>query len=127
VEVIMTTRTADLCPSQLGPDEFAILVTECGTTTTISLTGEWDLAQQPAARDAIRSVLRRCPEVVVFDLSRLSFIDSSGLHDMLELDRRARHQNIRLVIIPGCRRVQRLFEICQLLDVLPFIGAGQRE
>lgn len=61
---------------------------------------------------------------MVLDLSRLSFIDSSGLHVTIELQRRAIRQNIRLVIIPGPRAVQRLFEICQLTETLPFANAA---
>jgi anti-anti-sigma factor len=109
-------------PLESRPEGLAIDVSERGSTTTIALTGEWDLAQQPATRDAIRRILERAPESVVLDLSRLSFIDSTGLHVVHDLHQLARHHNIRLVIVPGPRGVQRPFEICQLLDVLPFVG-----
>jgi len=89
----------------------------------ISLTGEWDLAQQPATWETIRRVLQQRPESVLLDLRRLSFIDLSGVHVIIELHKRAQHQNIRLVIVPGPRGVQRVFDICQLLGVLPFVGS----
>lgn len=118
----MAMRTA-ISPLEAGPEGLAIEVSERDSTTTIALEGEWDLAQRPSTREAIRRILERAPESVVLDLSRLSFIDSSGLHVVLELYQRARDRNIRLVIVPGRRGVQRVFEICQLLDVLPFDGA----
>jgi ABC-type transporter Mla MlaB component len=40
----------------------------------------------------------------VLDLSRLSFIDSSGLHITIELHKHSTRQNIRLVIIPDPAR-----------------------
>ncbi len=61
------------------------------------------------------------PERVVLDLSRLDFIDSSGLHATIELAHRLAAQDIGLVIVPGCRAVQRLFEITGLTERLPFI------
>jgi hypothetical protein len=55
-----------------------------------------------------------------------SFIDSSGLHITIELHKRSTRQNIRLVIIPGLRAVQRLVEICGLTETLPFAHADER-
>ncbi len=107
------------------PHGIGIAVTEQGSTTTIALKGEWDLAAVPTTRQAIRQALDRHPESVVLDLHRLSFIDSSGLHITLELHKRAARQNTRLVIVPGPRAVQRPFEICKLTQELPFLPATQ--
>ncbi len=104
------------------PDELKIAARENGTTTTIVVSGEWDLAQEPATRKAIQTALERRPECVVLDLSQLSFIDSTGVHAVVGLHTRAARQNIHLVIIPGPRGVQRPFEVCGLTDRLPFLG-----
>ena len=113
------------------PDDFAngleIEVSEQGTTTTIALKGEWDLAGVPAARGAIRRALERCPECLVLDLEPLTFIDSGGLHGAVELHQWAMRQNARLVIVPGSRAVQRLFEICGLAETLPFRSPTRRD
>jgi anti-anti-sigma factor len=98
-----------------------IVVTEQGTTTTIAVDGEWDLTELQASRAAIRAVLEGCPECIVLDLSQLSFIDSTGLHIAVELHKRCTQQNVRLVIVPGPRAVQRIFEICRLTELLPFV------
>jgi anti-sigma B factor antagonist len=101
-----------------------ISVFEHGATTTIALNGEWDLAEQEATRQAIRRSMRRQPACVVLDLSRLSFIDSSGIAVVVELFKRAERLKIELVIVPGCRTVQRIFDICQLTELLPFKSDG---
>lgn len=106
------------------PSRLAITVSAHGTTTTIALAGEWDLAEQQSTRRAIRNALRRSPECLVLDLSQLTFIDSSGIHVMLELQRRSTQQNVRLVIVPGPRAVQCPFEILGLTDLLPFLPAA---
>src|SRR4051794_6000659 len=107
-----------------APRALAISVRENGTTTQLVAGGEWDLAEQPTARKAIKAAVQRCPECLVLDLSQLSFIDSSGIHMVLELHSRCTAHNIRLVIIPGARAIQRPFEVCGLIERLPFVGVA---
>jgi anti-anti-sigma factor len=101
-----------------------ILVTEQGTTTTIALAGEWDLAQHDAARHAIQTALARRPERVLLDLARLTFMDSTGIHGVIELARAATRLSISLVVIPGPRAVQRLFDLCGLSNAFTFVPAA---
>jgi anti-sigma B factor antagonist len=101
--------------------ELKIVTRGQGTTMTIELAGEWDLAGVPAVRRAIAHVLSGCPESVVLDLSRLVFIDSSGLHATIELAHRSSAQGIRLVIICGPPSVHRVFTITGLTERLPFV------
>jgi anti-sigma B factor antagonist len=96
------------------------------TTTTIALAGEWDLAERRPTRQATRTALQRPPHGVVLDLSQLTFIDSSGIHVIVELQKRSAQHDIRLVIVPGPRAVQRPFEILQLSPALPFLTAAMR-
>jgi anti-sigma B factor antagonist len=91
-----------------------------GLTTAMALEGEWDLAEEHAMREAIREALAGRPECLVLDLSGLCFIDSSGVHAAIDLAQRLARLGVRLVIIPGPRAVQRVFELCQLTDILPF-------
>jgi anti-anti-sigma factor len=101
-------------------------VTHQGTTSTIQLVGECDLAQQEKLWATIREVFAARPEHVVLDLSRLSFIDSTGIRVVLDLDTRARQEDVRLVICPGSPQVQRVFELCGLTARLPFVLDGER-
>jgi anti-anti-sigma factor len=102
------------------PCPLRIATAQQGTTSTIELEGEWDIAQFGATRDAVAQALRRRPECLVIDLSRLSFIDSTGIRVLIETHKRCTEQETRLVIIPGRHAVQRVFEVCQLIDSLPF-------
>lgn len=111
-------------PHMPASSGLAITISVQGTTSTISLLGEWDLAAQPAMRDAIRDTLARSPECVVLDLTGVSFIDSAAVHGVTELQQRSARQQIRLVILPGQRAVQRLFELLGLTDTLPFLTHG---
>lgn len=113
----MTANTATNVPEEL-PFDFRITASEQGTTSTIQLEGEWDLAQQAATTDAIAHALDRRPACLLLDLSRLSFIDSCGVHVLINTHRRCAEQGAHLVIIPGPRAVQRVFEICGLIETL---------
>jgi anti-sigma B factor antagonist len=101
-------------------DGLRITMSEQGAQTTLALDGEWDLAQQGATRHAIRTALTRQPARLVLDLSRVTFIDSSGIHVIIDLVKRAARLKIGLVIVPGTPAVQRIFDICQLTARLPF-------
>lgn len=110
--------------ANVGPGKLEIVVTQHGTTTTIAFSGEWDLAEQHTTRQAIRGALASPPECVVLDLSRLTFIDTSAIHVILELRQRSASQNVRLVIAPGGRAAQRPFEVLGLTGTLPFLDAA---
>jgi anti-anti-sigma factor len=60
------------------------------------------------------------PERLVLDLSRLSFLGSSGVQAVISLVKRTERLNIQLLIVPGPQAVQRIFEVCHLTDRLPF-------
>jgi anti-anti-sigma factor len=116
------------CAQTDFPDFFAlglrIVVSHEGAKTTIALDGEWDLAERERMSYTIRKVLRRQPERVVLDLRRLTFMDSSGIHGVVELARGAARLKIGLVVIPGPRAVRRLFEVCQLPEAITLVNAA---
>jgi anti-sigma B factor antagonist len=93
-----------------------------GTTTCIELAGEWDLATAPVVSDALAAVFDVRPECLVFDLTRLRFIDSTGLRATIELADRAAAEEVRLVVLIETEPVQRLFSLCGLSDRLPVIA-----
>jgi anti-anti-sigma factor len=115
---VSTDTQSPHLPSGLG-----IVVAQRGTTTSIELDGECDLAAQASFRDAIGQALDGDPECVVLDLGRLSFIDVIGVRLVVELAGRSRAQHVHLVICPGPRAVQHVFDLCQMTQALPFVPA----
>jgi anti-anti-sigma factor len=113
---------ATIADGQMVPSgELLIVAGAQGTTWTIALEGAWELASQETTRRAVRRALERRPECVVLDLGGLTFIDSSGVRVVFELARGCAAQSIRLVIVPGARAVQRVFENAGLTESLPFL------
>lgn len=113
--------------SEPVPVGLQIALLEQGSSTTIRLDGEWDLAVQERALQATRDALSRRPARVVLDLSGLTFIDSSGVHIVIEFVKRAAERKIELAIIPGTAAVQRIFDVCELTSRLPFTTAAQHD
>jgi anti-anti-sigma factor len=97
-----------------------VVASNQGTTSTIEVEGEWDLAQLDATHDAVSKALDRRPECLVADLSRLTFIDSSGVHGLIDTSKRCAGPGARFVIVPGPPPVQRVFDVCGVTAILPF-------
>jgi len=85
--------------------------------------GEIDLGTVDSLRRHIdRCVAADCNRVVL-DLRDVTFMDSTGLHLILETDAAARAAEWELRLIQGPARVQRVFELAGVREALPFVEA----
>jgi anti-sigma B factor antagonist len=85
----------------------------------LSVRGEIDLGTTPLLREALLPVLERETGPVVVDLSEVAFMDSTGVHVLVETLRRLESQNRPLAIV--CRpdgHVHQLLALVGMLDVL---------
>jgi anti-sigma B factor antagonist len=88
----------------------------------VTVIGELDRAGVQALERAVNEALDQRPEIVVIDLSATAFIDSAGMGSLVRGHRRAVDRAVRLALIPAPDRVHRIFELCGLDDVLPFVS-----
>jgi anti-sigma B factor antagonist len=58
--------------------------------------------------------------LIVVDLSRLTFMDSTGARLSIEAQARSRADRDRLLVLRGPAPVQRVFELCGVDDLVPF-------
>jgi anti-sigma B factor antagonist len=79
----------------------------------LTLGGELDLATVPVLHERLDHAMRGRAAVIV-DLSRLRFIDSSGLRMLVRSERQLRGSGGQLVLVRGPRAVHRLFELTSL-------------
>ena len=90
----------------------------------LALSGEFDLASIPSAREHFEQVRARRPRGVVLDLSEVTFADSSALRELLRHDAGLREDGARLVLAAPSAAVERLLELTrarELLDVAPTV------
>jgi anti-anti-sigma factor len=87
---------------------------ECSSTNGdlraawIRATGELDIATTPQLQSRLRGSEA---QLVVLDLAELAFIDSSGVHAIVDASVRARQAGRRLIILRGPGPVQRMFAL----------------
>lgn len=87
----------------------------------VVLTGELDLSTIAKVEQELSRVEGEGPAVVALDLSRLTFLDSSGLRVIVSADQRARRENRRFVVVRGPDTVQRVFSITRLDQQLELV------
>jgi anti-sigma B factor antagonist len=97
-----------------------IEATSAAEAQTIVLTGEADLQGAPKLEAALEHAAAGPPELIVIDLRNVTFIDSSGLHALVQGHQLCRARGHELRVIPGPAKVQRVFELTGIDDVLSF-------
>jgi anti-anti-sigma factor len=86
----------------------------------VRLQGELDLASAETAARELERVQASEPVPLTLDLRNLTFIDSTGIRLVLDVDRRAREAGHELRLIRGPEQVQRIFELTGLTHRLQF-------
>jgi len=87
----------------------------------VALVGELDLSSVAKVQEELRRVEATSPATLVVDLSKLTFLDSTGLRCIVTADERAREDGRRIVIVRGPDAVQRVFAITRLDDRLEMV------
>jgi anti-sigma B factor antagonist len=93
---------------------------QAGGRHTLVLTGELDIGSAHVLEAKVHQICGEAPSELVLDLSRLEFIDSSGLSAILRTRALCQEQMCDFLLTPGERPVQHLFEITRLIDKLSF-------
>jgi anti-anti-sigma factor len=90
-----------------------------GRRRVLAVGGEVDLASVPVLSAAVGEALEAGAAELWIDLTDTLFMDSSGLHALLETRERAAELNRRFAIVCPDGPVRRVFELAGMLDRLP--------
>jgi anti-sigma B factor antagonist len=77
----------------------------------VALTGELDLESADVLEREVARLHAGGHDRVVVDLSRIAFIDSTGLRVLIGLHRSAEHSGRTLSLVRGPHPVHRIFEL----------------
>lgn len=85
-----------------------------------SLEGEIDIANAGELRDELFSAMSNQPPGLIVDLSGVTYLDSRGVHVLLELAERMkiRHQQLRLVV-PETALIKRVLQLTHFDQIVP--------
>jgi len=98
----------------------------CGGRHTLVLSGELDLVSSTALESMVLLLCGEGITGVALDLSKLTFMDSTGLRAVLCAREVAESHGYEFLLVPGPKNIQRLFELTGLSQVLPFEKPAER-
>jgi anti-anti-sigma factor len=97
-------------------------VTRHGRTAEIALTGELDLADRSQLRDGASRALAEHPtEVLLIDMTAVSFFDSSVAHWLLEAHWQATAGGTRVVALVADRDARELLSVLRVAGVVSVV------
>lgn len=100
-----------------------VVASTVGRRTVIRVAGELDMASAPALRRAVEGALDMSANELWIDFSELEFLDSSGVHVLLDARRRALGLQRRLVVVCPPGAVRRTFTATGTDGVLPLFSS----
>jgi anti-anti-sigma factor len=89
----------------------------------LRVAGEIDLSTRPTLDAELARLAEKEPDVVVVDLTEVTFCASTGLAALVELNSRclAENRELRIAASPALRRI---VELSGLANVLPLTGGA---
>ncbi len=94
---------------------------EQGGSALVTVRGDFDLQVAERVTNELIEVESRGPELLVIDLSDLSFLDSSGMGVIAAAQGRAAEAGRRLVVVKPSAPVKSAFQLSGLEDVLEMV------
>ena len=102
--------------SYVEPSPFACTWKQGGAGAAwVHAAGEVDLVTAPQLRQTLREAHLHA-RLVVLDLRELTFMDSSGVHVILDAARGARQAGGRLILVRGPAHIERLLTLTGVCD-----------
>jgi anti-sigma B factor antagonist len=87
------------------------------------ICGELDISTAPDLREQLLAILnRQTTSRLILDLSKLEFIDSSGVAVLINTERRARLLGGSIALVAPQRPVSRVLQICGVDRCLPIFN-----
>ncbi|PLR95567.1 anti-sigma factor antagonist [Bacillus sp. T33-2] len=96
----------------------SIDVNETENYTEVSVSGEIDAYTAPKLRETLFPMSEKEGVKIVVDLTGVSYMDSTGLGVFVGVFKNVRAQNGEFKIVGLSDRLQRLFEITGLADII---------
>jgi anti-anti-sigma factor len=112
----------------IKPSLFEVESERDGSHAQIAVAGELDLATSPQLDQKIGETLLDSVNQLTIDLSRLTFVDSSGLRLLIALHDRAREEGWRLSLVAPSEPARAIFQVSGADGHLPFVdgdGSGR--
>ena len=101
-----------------GEPSFSIDVERRNGDVRLALRGELDCDTCTALRNELEELEAERPDLLLIDLRALSFMDSSGLGELVKAVHRGREEGRRVVLVKGSAPVDSVLAITRAEDVM---------
>jgi anti-sigma B factor antagonist len=106
----------------LSTARLSIEVEERRNATILRFACELDLATRPEADGIVQQAQAHAPQHLIFDLRALEFIDSTGLHLLLQAHLHSRNDGVTsLHVVCGADNVRHVIELAGLDKLISVI------
>jgi anti-anti-sigma factor len=103
-----------------SPDLLRITIEPLEDARLIRAVGELDMSSAPALRHELE-VARDEAVTALLDMAEVTFIDSNGLHLLLDASRSAERTDWSFFIVRPSTAVQRLIDVSRTRDLLALV------
>lgn len=104
---------------------FRIHVSHERRAIILAPSGELDLASAPELEAELERTWRSEAELVIVDLRRVEFIDSTGLYVIVTADQRADEQGRRFAVVDGGGQVHTLLSLTGMLEIITVVAGPE--
>ena len=105
--------------------EFSVEEHNHGSAWVLAVTGELDLRTSPELEERLERVWASGADLVILDLRRIEFMDSTGLRVLLGAHQRAQENGRRFALVRGADQVQRVLTLTGVRDLLTVVDAPE--
>jgi anti-sigma B factor antagonist len=123
----MSKQRDEAAGEQLAGADFEVQDSVSGGRHTLILRGELDLQPAMQLEQMLKHICVEGTTGIVIDLSKLTFMGSTGLRAILLARDLCEQHGYEFFIVPGPRNVQRLFELTGLDELLPLADEGDAQ
>jgi anti-sigma B factor antagonist len=106
-------------------NQFQVEVRRNGAAAVVSVSGELDLASGPELEAELDQLTGPDVQLVVIDLRRLDFMDSTGLSILVRAHQRLAAEGAEMGLVRGSQQVQRLLDLTGVAERLRLVDAPE--
>lgn len=103
--------------------DFLVDTRTTGRATTLTVSGELDLVSSPVLERALAPLLDSDAQLIIVDLRGLEFMDSTGLHVLIQAHQRMHDAGRCLALVRARAQVQRLFDLTGVSDAMTIVDS----
>jgi anti-anti-sigma factor len=104
---------------------FSVEVQDGERAILIEVSGELDLASSPELEQELERAVASDVEVLIIDLRRLEFMDSTGLSVLVRAHQKATQAGKQLAVVKGPPQVQRLLSLTGVAERLTVVDSPE--